>query len=158
MPFFSQPLSGAPGYLTGFPLLAGVEVTDPAATDPSSTRKAVSRLASGLQLPGPGPAGRCSPSPVYAPSIGFGFNLSSSCSIGLTLAQVGLGACGLTEAALLGMVAMLLERLHEQASSILPDLHWKPGWYVPGNALVSELLLCILCLLIPAAAWYVHCQ
>jgi len=100
----AQPLSGAPGYLAGFPLLAGVEVTDPAATDPSSTRKAVARLASGLQLPGPGPAGRCSPSPVYAPTIGFGFNLSSSCSIGLTLAQVGSSACGLTENALLGMV------------------------------------------------------
>lgn len=84
-----QPLSGAPGYLPGFPLLAGLQSSDPAPTDPSVTRKAVSRLSGGLQLPGPGPAGRCSPSPVYAPTIGWGYNLSSSCTIGLTLAQVG---------------------------------------------------------------------
>lgn len=83
-----QPLSGAPGYLPGFPLLAGVEASAPAAADPSSTRKAVSRLAHGLQLPGPGPAGRCSPSSVYAPTIGWGNNMSSTCNIGMTLSQV----------------------------------------------------------------------
>jgi hypothetical protein len=85
---FAQPLSGAPGYLPGFPLLAGTEVSAPAASDPADTRKAVARLSQGLQLPGPGPAGRCTPNPVHAHTIGWGYNYSSTCTIGLTLTQV----------------------------------------------------------------------
>lgn len=95
-----QPLSGSPGYLPGFPLLAGTQVSGPSGSDPSVTRKAVSRLARGLQLPGPGPAGRCTPSSVYAPTIGWGYNYSSSCTIGLTLTQVCMPwVCGAAGAA-----------------------------------------------------------
>ncbi|WIA37923.1 hypothetical protein OEZ86_001300 [Tetradesmus obliquus] len=48
-----QPFSGAPGYLPGFPVLAGVLAADPAAASSSAAAapKAVSRLTGGLQLP-----------------------------------------------------------------------------------------------------------
>jgi hypothetical protein len=83
-----QPLSGAPGYLPGFPLLASLAATAPAPTGAGVLRQAVSRLRGGLQLPGPGPAGRCSPSRVYSTPVGWGYNLTSTCSVGLTLSQL----------------------------------------------------------------------
>lgn len=82
-----QPFSGAPGYLPGFRLLAGVLATAPSGG--ASAAKAVSRLTGGLQLPGPAAAGRCSGSSGDAVGVTFGYNTSSSCGIGLTRAQVG---------------------------------------------------------------------
>jgi hypothetical protein len=86
-----QPFSGAPGYLPGFPVLAGVLAAAPPASASSSTAaaaKAVSRLTGGLQLPGASAAGRCSGSSSTAVGVGFGYNTSSSCGIGMTLAEV----------------------------------------------------------------------
>lgn len=85
-----QPFSGAPGYLPGFPVLAGVLAADPAAASSSAAAapKAVSRLTGGLQLPGATAAGRCSGSSSSAVGVGFGYNTTSSCRIAMTLAQV----------------------------------------------------------------------
>eukprot|EP00878_Enallax_costatus_P044555 GHUV01053224.1.p1 GENE.GHUV01053224.1~~GHUV01053224.1.p1 ORF type:complete len:376 (+),score=106.66 GHUV01053224.1:240-1367(+) len=80
------PLSGAPGYLPGFPLLAGLAET--ATAGDGSIKKAVARFTAGLTLPGAAAAGRYSGSPDGGISLGFGYNTSSSCSIGFTRAQL----------------------------------------------------------------------
>lgn len=53
-----------------------------------STKKAIARLAAGYTLPGAASAGRCSASIGDAVSVGFGYNTTSSCGIGMTRAQV----------------------------------------------------------------------
>jgi hypothetical protein len=86
-----QPFSGAPGYLSGFPLLAGLATADPnaaAAANTANPRIAVARFRQGLLLPGAGPSGRCPSSLATGEAIVFGYNSSSSCSLGLTLAEV----------------------------------------------------------------------
>eukprot|EP00879_Flechtneria_rotunda_P032168 GHRR01035334.1.p2 GENE.GHRR01035334.1~~GHRR01035334.1.p2 ORF type:complete len:104 (+),score=33.90 GHRR01035334.1:820-1131(+) len=85
IPVLLQPFSGAPGYLLGFPLLAGTVESAPSA---GTTKQAVSRFTNGLQLPGAGPDGICSGSSSDAVAVGFGYNSTSSCSVAYTLAQV----------------------------------------------------------------------
>jgi hypothetical protein len=82
-----QPRSGSPGYTPGLPLLAGL-----LETRPEDGADAIARLPSGLQLPGRGAGGRCS---AAAPgmSLTWGYNASSSCSIGLALDQVCAHCC-----------------------------------------------------------------
>ncbi|KAF8069700.1 Tctn1 [Scenedesmus sp. PABB004] len=76
------PLSGLPGYRPGFPVLAGVLAAGPGGA------AAVSRLRGGLQLPGAGDAGRCSASVADVVGLGFGYNATTTCAVGLTLPQL----------------------------------------------------------------------
>lgn len=78
------PFSGAPGYLEGFPVLAGTKQV-------SGTKSAVARYTEGLQIPAPGPGGDCDG--LHSTSIGFGYNATASCMRRMTLAQLA-ALCG----------------------------------------------------------------
>jgi len=92
------PKSGAPGYVVGAPLLAGVILADPTT---GSTKSAVSRLMDGLPVPAAGGDGRCgvnNKSPVL-----FGMSQFSSCAVPLTRSGLqafceGTGATGTIDA------------------------------------------------------------
>jgi tectonic-1/3 len=73
------PFSGAPGYLEGFPVLAGVKQA-------SGAKAAVARLKGGLQLPAPGAGGACGG--ARGASVGFGYNGSAYCAGAATLAEL----------------------------------------------------------------------
>ena len=72
-----QAFSGLPGYLPGYPVLAGVAVE-------SDGKTAVNRYKEGLLLPGAGVGGKCDSRSLTA--VGFGYNISSSCSNEMSLA------------------------------------------------------------------------
>ncbi|KAL6760283.1 hypothetical protein V8C86DRAFT_2556402 [Haematococcus lacustris] len=77
-----QPFSGAPGYLPGLPLLAGVLATFDPTGQGVAQKTAVERLVGGLPIPGPGEGGVCAPL-ATSPAV-WGFNATSSCAIPLT--------------------------------------------------------------------------
>ncbi|GFH21852.1 disproportionating enzyme, partial [Haematococcus lacustris] len=77
-----QPFSGAPGYLPGLPLLAGVLATFDPTGQGVAQKTAVERLVGGLPIPGPGEGGVCAPL-ASSPAV-WGFNATSSCAIPLT--------------------------------------------------------------------------
>ncbi|GFR41010.1 hypothetical protein Agub_g1677, partial [Astrephomene gubernaculifera] len=77
--------SGNPGYITGFPLLAGTLATS-LASDGVTTKSAISRMVSGLPLPAPGPGGACSPAALQ--TVKYGVNTSSTCSVSLNATQL----------------------------------------------------------------------
>jgi hypothetical protein len=72
-----QGFSGVPGYLPGYPVLAGAAVD-------SDGKTAVNRYKEGLLLPGAGVGGRCD-SRSLTP-LAFGYNASSSCNNEMSLA------------------------------------------------------------------------
>ncbi|GIL73092.1 hypothetical protein Vretimale_4708 [Volvox reticuliferus] len=72
--------SGNPGYINGFPVLAGTQVTDP------SGAVAIQRLVSGMPVPTPGPNGLCNATSFG--TVKYGVNFTSSCSISLTALQL----------------------------------------------------------------------
>ncbi|MEW5320407.1 MAG: hypothetical protein WDW38_011482 [Sanguina aurantia] len=81
--------SGNPGYLIGYPVLAGTLLTDPSlnpATGQPTGKRAISGFVAGLPLGAPGPAGACSPTALTP--LRFGTNTTSSCSIALTAPQL----------------------------------------------------------------------
>ncbi|GBF94811.1 hypothetical protein Rsub_07983 [Raphidocelis subcapitata] len=73
-----RPLSGAPGYLQGFPLLAGLRAA-------AGGKVAVARFRGGLALPAGG-GGGCDP--MGGAHVGFGYNTTSACTALLTAAQL----------------------------------------------------------------------
>ena len=86
-----RPRSGNPGYLSGYPVLAGVG----AAVNGSATTNAVRQSVAGLTVLGYDAAGACqsvtapaSPSATYTNVVGFGVDGMWSCSLSLTLAQL----------------------------------------------------------------------
>lgn len=88
-----QTFSGHPGYQPGFPVLAGVVTKDP-----SSSKQAVSRFKAGLSLPVPGVNGLCEPNGTAMNAIGFGYNVSNSCStVGMTLSDFKDSCLGITD-------------------------------------------------------------
>ncbi|KAI8464733.1 MAG: hypothetical protein J3K34DRAFT_525958 [Monoraphidium minutum] len=74
------PLSGAPGYLEGFPLLAGLRQA-------SGAKAAVARLKGGLQLPAPAPGGGCGGA-GRGGRVAFGYNATASCAHAATRAEL----------------------------------------------------------------------
>jgi tectonic-1/3 len=86
------PRSGAPGYLEGLPVLAGVAAAQ-------AGKAAVARLAAGLALPGAaagGGGGACAPG--GGAGVRFGYNASASCSVALSRPQLA-ALCGGGDAA-----------------------------------------------------------
>ncbi|PNW85332.1 hypothetical protein CHLRE_03g181450v5 [Chlamydomonas reinhardtii] len=78
-------VSGNPGYVTGFPLLAGVLASTVDATT-GDTKQAVSRFVEGMPIPVPGHAGACEPTSIG--NVAYGANITSTCSISLTANQL----------------------------------------------------------------------
>lgn len=73
--------SGNPGYLPGFPVLAGLKVSDNATGE-----VAVARIAGGLPLPAADGEGRCAPGSLTAAT--FGGNVSSACFVELNAGEL----------------------------------------------------------------------
>jgi hypothetical protein len=87
--------SGSPGYRVGFPVLAGVQMTQ-------ANISAVSRYRKGLLLPGPGAGGLCSPQDLG--SVSFGFNTTTSCGVSLSLANLKTYCSGTTPGSILSNI------------------------------------------------------
>ena len=101
------PLSGAPGYLEGFPVLAGV-------TETLAGKTAVRRLVGGLALPAAAAGGACAPPPAGPAGAGaavrFGYNATSACARRMTAAELAaLCAAGDAAAAARAAAGALLD-------------------------------------------------
>uniref|UniRef100_A0A061SKF3 Tectonic-3 isoform x1 n=1 Tax=Tetraselmis sp. GSL018 TaxID=582737 RepID=A0A061SKF3_9CHLO len=81
-----RPNSGSPGYLVGFPVLAGIEAQEPDAAEAES-KVAVQQLIGGLPLPVGSPKdGTCGVE--HSQPVRFGTDVVSSCTVPLTLNQL----------------------------------------------------------------------
>ncbi|KAG2442590.1 hypothetical protein HXX76_002675 [Chlamydomonas incerta] len=78
-------VSGNPGYITGFPLLAGALASTVDAIT-GDTKQAISRFIEGMPIPVPGHAGACEPTSIG--NVAYGSNITSTCSISLTANQL----------------------------------------------------------------------
>lgn len=76
--------SGNPGYIPGFPVLAGLLTRETPGDDTSSA--AISRFVEGLPTAGPLADSACSPAGLV--TVRYGFNASSSCNVILTYTQL----------------------------------------------------------------------
>lgn len=76
-----QTFSGNPGYNPGLPVLAGLLVTEP-----GGSRQAISRFRDGFPVPAPSAQGSCSPASTTAAR--FGANMTSSCSVTMSAADL----------------------------------------------------------------------
>lgn len=134
------PLSGAPGYLEGFPLLAGVKQAG------AGGKAAVARWVGGLQLPVAGAGGGACAAAAGA-AVAFGYNATSTCAARMTAAQlaafcgggdaaavVRAAAGGLLGAALAGNAVIGIWGNSDAANAA----EWVPlvatGWPVPPPA------------------------
>ncbi|PNH04623.1 4-alpha-glucanotransferase DPE1, chloroplastic/amyloplastic [Tetrabaena socialis] len=75
--------SGNPGYITGFPLLAGLLATT---SDGLVDKQAISRMVGGVPVAAPGVGGACSPTALSF--VKYGANTTSTCSVSLTASQL----------------------------------------------------------------------
>ncbi|GAX86416.1 hypothetical protein CEUSTIGMA_g13826.t1, partial [Chlamydomonas eustigma] len=83
-PYPVQPLSGNPGYQTGYPVLAGYTVNT--FTPDQGSKTAIQRLTSGIPLPVGSVDGTCSAASLSP--LRFGVNTTSSCNVKMTLADL----------------------------------------------------------------------
>lgn len=75
--------SGNPGYLIGYPVLAGSLVST---TSGGATKSAISAFVNGLQIPGTPPSGVCDT--TTAAQVLFGYDVRTGCTTGLTQAEL----------------------------------------------------------------------